>query len=284
MTEIMGLNIFDIVVIGLILLLSIKGLLNGFTKELFGAIGLIGGIFVASYFHKTVAEYIHNNLTDAISINVLNLLSLVIIFVLFLTLATYIGKGVALIGSNDDNISATSRLGGMLIKIIKLFFIFALIVFAFSTKPQVAEKFKDTLDNSKIYPLLKNAGATILNMPIISNIKLGKKEATDSNKTAPSEEIKATETNTTTPTEEKANKTEDKNSIESNATKIEEADTNNTKETIEANATVKTQDTNTTQELNNSIKKTNVTDEANSTVTKNVEGNKTKVDINNSKN
>ena len=235
MTEIMGLNIFDIVVIGLILLLSIKGLLNGFTKELFGAIGLIGGIFVASYFHKTVAEYVYSNVTDALSINALNLLSLILIFILFLAVVTYLGKGIALIG-DDDNISATSRLGGMLIKIIKLFFIFALIVFAFSTKPQVAQKFKNTLDSSKLYPLLKNAGATILNMPIISDVNLGKKEATDSNKTTPDEETKATETNTTTLAKQEANKTEDKKSVESNTTKIEEtekstADATITKET-----------------------------------------------------
>ena len=265
MTEILGLNIFDIVVIGLILLLSIKGLLNGFTKELFGAIGLIGGIFIASYFHKTVAEYVHNNITDALSMNALNLLSLILIFVLFLTVVTYIGKGVALIG-DSENISATSRLGGMLIKIVKLFFIFALIVFAFSTKPQVAQKFKDTLDSSKLYPLLKNAGATILNMPIISDVNLGKKEnkAVESNTTKTQETNNTTEVNTTEV--KKENKT-----VEQNTTTKEE---------------VKTEDQNATasKKEEKSVTDTSKSDDKNTTKAEETENNSTIKDINSTKN
>jgi len=176
MTEIMGLNIFDIVVLALILLLSIKGLISGFTKELFSAIGLIGGIFVASYLHKDVANYIYTNLTNAVSIKLLNLISLIVIFVLFFIIAKYIGKGLSLI-SSDDYISATSRFAGMIIKMFTLFFVFSLIVYAFSTREQVVEKFKDTLSSSKLYPLLKETGATILNMPIISNVSNSKNES-----------------------------------------------------------------------------------------------------------
>jgi len=230
MTEIMGLNTFDIIVIALILLLSIKGLISGFTKELFSAIGLIGGIFMASYFHKDVAEYIYTNLTDAVSIKVLNLLSLIVIFALFFTIVNYLGKGFALIGS-DDYISATSRFAGMIIKMLTLFFVFSLIVYAFSSRPQVTEKFKDTLESSKLYPLLKSTGAAILNMPIISNV------STNSNSeenTTNVEEVK-TDTNATikenNSSSESVNKTEDKNStnvsakLEENSTKLEQNST-----------------------------------------------------------
>ncbi len=284
MTELMGLNIFDIVVIGLILLLSIKGLLNGFTKELFGAIGLIGGIFVASYFHKTVAEYIHNNITDALSINALNLLSLIVIFILFLTIVTYIGKGVALLG-NNDSLSITSRLGGMLIKIIKLFFIFALIVFAFSTKAQVTEKFKDTLDNSKLYPLLKNAGATILNMPIISNVNLNKKVPThnenNENKTTELNTTKAQELNKT----EENNKTEIKKELKTNElnnTSKEDNTTTEVADSKETNAT-NTEDNN-TKEIDNQKIDTNSIKESNSTKVEDTESNNSKQDTNNTEN
>ena len=274
MTQILGLNIFDIVVIGLILLLSIKGLLNGFTKELFGAIGLIGGIFVASYFHKTVAEYVHNNITDALSINALNLLSLIVIFVLFLIVVTYIGKGVALIG-DSESISATSRLGGMLIKIIKLFFIFALIVFAFSTKPQVAQKFKDTLDSSKLYPLLKNAGATILNMPIISDVNLGKKdnkhEGNIENKATESNSTEAKETNSTNTTEAK----EESKAVEQNITSPAKVNTE------EKNATEETESTKKPEEPK---AVTANTEETNSTKAQEIESNSTKQDANSTEN
>ncbi len=275
MTQILGLNTFDIVVIGLILLLSIKGLLNGFTKELFGAIGLIGGIFVASYFHKDVAEYIHKNITDALSINALNLLSLIIIFILFLTIVTYLGKGVALLG-NSNSLSITSRLGGMLIKIIKLFFIFALIVFAFSTKPQVTEKFKDTLNNSKLYPLLKNAGATILNMPIISNVSLNKKAPTNNE----NNETKLIESNSTKAQE--INNTKENNKTEVKKSNNELNNTTSKEENKEMNSTKN--DDNNTKDIEKPKIDTSSTQETNSTKAQELENNSTSEDANSTKN
>lgn len=49
---------FDIIVIALVLILGIKGILNGLIKEVFGLIGLIGGLIVASRF-SDVAEKFH---------------------------------------------------------------------------------------------------------------------------------------------------------------------------------------------------------------------------------
>ena len=219
MSELMGLNTFDIVVIALILLLSIKGLINGFTKELFGAIGLIGGIFIASYFNSDLAKYIHTNITDAVSIKVLKLLSLVVIFLLFWAIVSAIGKGVAHI-SSSDYISATSRLGGMLVKMVKLFFVFSLIVYAFSTKPQVQKDFKNVIESSKLFPLLKDSGAAILNMAA-SNESVAK----DSNQTETNTEVK--ENNQTL---QDSNKTKEESTAkeetktESNATSSEKED------------------------------------------------------------
>ena len=162
MSEFMGINIYDLVVVALILLLSIKGLISGFTKELFSAIGLIGGLYTATYFNDKVASYIHSNISADISVPLLTVIATVVIFIGVWYIASLIGKGFFLIGDGEF-ISITSRLAGMLIKMVALFFIFALITFALSKKPQVAQKFKDTLDSSKLYPLLKNTGAAILN-------------------------------------------------------------------------------------------------------------------------
>lgn len=51
-------SIFDIVVIAITLLLGLKGLFRGFIKEVFGLIGIIGGIFIASRLATTVGEII----------------------------------------------------------------------------------------------------------------------------------------------------------------------------------------------------------------------------------
>ena len=165
MTQVMGFNIFDIVVIALILLLSIKGLLSGFTKELFSAIGLIGGLYAATLFNTDAAQYLYSNVTDALSVPVLKLIATVVIFFVVWYLASLIGKGLSLIGDSEF-ISTTSRLAGMFVKMVTLFLIFSLITFALSTKPQVSERFKDTLSQSKLYPLLRDTGAAILNISL----------------------------------------------------------------------------------------------------------------------
>jgi len=42
-----NLNYFDIVVLGLVVLLGLKGFLRGFIKEAFAFIGIVGGFFIA---------------------------------------------------------------------------------------------------------------------------------------------------------------------------------------------------------------------------------------------
>jgi len=56
----MEFNYFDLVASIIILLLGLKGILNGFFKEIFGLIGIIGGIFIASRFGSDVGNYLND--------------------------------------------------------------------------------------------------------------------------------------------------------------------------------------------------------------------------------
>jgi len=51
-------SIFDIVIVSITVLLGLKGLFRGFIKEVFGLIGIVGGIFVASRAATDIGEYI----------------------------------------------------------------------------------------------------------------------------------------------------------------------------------------------------------------------------------
>jgi len=53
---------FDIIIVGLILFLSLKGIVTGFIKELFNFIGLIGGIALASRINMEVGTFLSENL------------------------------------------------------------------------------------------------------------------------------------------------------------------------------------------------------------------------------
>ena len=55
-------TLFDVVVVSLVLILGIKGVISGLIKEIFGLIGLIGGIVVASRFGVRVGNLISDKI------------------------------------------------------------------------------------------------------------------------------------------------------------------------------------------------------------------------------
>jgi len=208
MDNLLNINMFDAVVIGLILLLSIKGLLSGFLKEFFNSLALIGGLFVASMYKSEVAQYAKEYLNLDLSKNLLELISLIVIFLVSFLVVKAIFKIIDSFLSED--LSLSSRLLGMIIKMFTLFFVFSLIVYGLSSKPQVTDKLKDTLNSSKLYPLLKNTGATILNMP-------------ETNISSDNITVNAVSTNNTD-----TNKKDDSTTVENNTTKESNSTENNT--------------------------------------------------------
>ena len=230
MDGLLNINMFDAVVIGLIILLSLKGLLSGFTKEFFNSLALIGAIFIASFYKSEVAQYAKESLGLDFSTKLLELISLLIIFFATFFIVKLIYK---LLDSFvlDDNISIPSRLLGMLIKMITLFFIFSLIVYALSSKPQVTKKFKDTLNSSKIYPILKASGAYILNMPSNtaqnSESKESSKEANEESKSVTKTDSESKVSNNN---EESSKANQENKTVVDTNTKAEETKENNNTE------------------------------------------------------
>ncbi len=209
--ENLGFNLFDAVVVGLILLLSIKGIISGFTKELFSSLGLIGGLFVASLYKNEVAQYLKDNFLHDISAPLLNLISFLSIFILIFIAFKLIYKLISMIFS-DDYISATSRFAGMLIKMITLFFILAIITFGLSSNPNVFDKLKNYTEGSRLFPLLKNTGKFILNPN--SDLNIPNSNSTDKNTSINTinKEINNTDTNTS----KQINDLDDNKSVEDN--------------------------------------------------------------------
>ena len=57
----MDFNYFDVTIGAIILILGIKGFINGFIKEFFGLAGLVGGVYAASRLSEKAADFIHAN-------------------------------------------------------------------------------------------------------------------------------------------------------------------------------------------------------------------------------
>ena len=153
-------SIFDIVIIGITLALGLKGLFKGFIKEVFGLVGIIGGIFVASRFADVVGQPIAQTLaiTSEATISLIGFVATLIIFwIAIYILGTVISKIFSLSG-----LGFIDRLFGFIFGSAKIFLILAVI----SHSLYQIKSFKDKLDtkfsSSLVFPLLLETGSYIV--------------------------------------------------------------------------------------------------------------------------
>ena len=167
----MEFNYFDLVVSAIILLLGLKGIINGFFKEIFGLIGIIGGIFIASRLGDEVGQY----LSDAI-FKFDN--SAAIGFTGFLATLSAFWLVMILIGAIFKKLSSLSGLG-VLDKILgfafgasKFFLIAAVIAHAAYNIKAVKSTIDSTLSASVLFPILVSTGSFIMKLDPIVNDEL----------------------------------------------------------------------------------------------------------------
>ena len=89
----MEFNYFDLAATAIILLLGLKGVINGFFKELFGLVGIIGGIFIASRFGSAVGELLNNAIFNFDSPGAINFTGFLVTLAIFWVLMIILGYG-----------------------------------------------------------------------------------------------------------------------------------------------------------------------------------------------
>jgi len=163
MMDISTINYFDAIVGGLILILAFKGFLNGFIKEFFGLLGIIGGVYIASRLVDDVSVFIYDNFLKIDNSATLNLLA-------FVSILSIIWISSIILGSLFSKLSEMSGLGfinrsfGFIIGGGKYFLIFALIVTALSNVEVISDNLEKYVGSSQLYPYLKEAGAYLINI------------------------------------------------------------------------------------------------------------------------
>lgn len=153
---------FDLVILAIIVLLGLKGILNGLVKEIFGLIGLVGGVFVASrYSHELgniVAQFVPFKNPNAISIT-----GFVIGLAMFWFGSLFAGKiisnlvVVSGLGSIDSILGFVAG-GG------KVFLVFSIIAFISSNIEIINKNSSKLFENSKLYPILVDTGSYIVKL------------------------------------------------------------------------------------------------------------------------
>ncbi|ECK7639161.1 CvpA family protein [Campylobacter jejuni] len=159
---------FDAFILGFTLLLGLKGIINGLIKEIFGLLGIIGGVFIASKYATQAAEFIQSTfykIENQSLAGFAGFLAILIIFWIVCLLAgNFLSKLIKLSG-----LGFLDRIGGFIFGEAKIFLIFAILVFCVARIDFLNDKLDNFAKNSYTLNLLKETGSFIMNQPLTEN-------------------------------------------------------------------------------------------------------------------
>lgn len=155
---------FDIIIIAVVIILGIKGIINGLIKEVFGLIGIIGGVIIASRNANLVGDlislYIYQ-LSDSAEFFFGFLLALLVFWFVCLMLGNLLSKMLKMSG-----LGFVDRLLGFFVGAAKIFLVLAILAAIVSKISILNQKISPFFEGSKVYPILLSAGQFIMAMDV----------------------------------------------------------------------------------------------------------------------
>lgn len=174
-------NYFDVAVGSIVLLLGLKGLMNGFSKELFGLIGIVGGLFVASHIGGPIGKFLNESLLHFETASAVNLVGFVFTVGIFWLLMVALGAGFKRL-STLSGLGIVDQILGFFVGASKFFFIMSVIVYALFSITAIRENFGAKMEDSVFFKPMVATGDFILHIETseVTGI-LSDKNETDSN-------------------------------------------------------------------------------------------------------
>lgn len=182
-------TIFDMVILGITLVLGLKGLFRGLIKEVFGIVGIIGAIFVAS----RAASEIGNLIAPFLALEnqtTIKLIGFIVALIGFWIIVYLLGVIISKIFS-ASGLGLFDRIFGFVFGAAKVFLIFSVISYALYQ----VQSFKKAIDNktagSIVMPHLISVGSYIIKLDtssITTNIEKTVDTVVDTAKEATSTE------------------------------------------------------------------------------------------------
>jgi membrane protein required for colicin V production len=154
---------FDIITLALIVLLGIKGVINGFIKEVFGLVGLVGGVYVASRYAQDAGIWIDKTFYAFDNKASLFLVGFIGLLICFWLGSLLVGKIIAKL-IDISGLSGIDKLAGFLIGSSKIFFVFSIFFVAISNITFIQTKIETYLSESFMYPIFMDVGEKIINL------------------------------------------------------------------------------------------------------------------------
>ncbi len=180
----MELNYFDVAVGSIVLLLGLKGLLNGFSKELFGMVGIVGGVYVASHLGGIIGKFLSDTLFHFESPTAVNLVGFIFALGIFWLLMVALGAGFKRL-STLSGLGVLDQILGFFVGSSKFFFILSIIVYALFSVTAIRENFEEKMADSFFYKPMLATGDFILSIETSDVTSLLSDEnASDANDTA----------------------------------------------------------------------------------------------------
>ncbi len=158
-----NISIFDIASLSLIFILGIKGVMSGFIKEVFGLIGIVGGIFVASRFAEQMGEFISKNLYEIDSSATIYLVGFITILLLFWIGSLFVGH---IVGNliKMSGLGTLDKLAGFAMGSAKIFLVFSILAVTLSSIDFIKAKADEYMEKSFMYPIFLETGKYIVEL------------------------------------------------------------------------------------------------------------------------
>ena len=181
---------FDIIVGVVILLLGLKGILNGFFRELFGLVGIVGGVFIASRFGTSLGEILSDLIFHFENKAAINFAGFVLALGLFWLMMVGVGVLFKKL-STISGLSSVDKLMGFIVGAGKFFLIASVVAYAFFNIKIVKTNMQATMDKSFLFPILVSTGGYIMKMDMtpIQNDTNETNETNETNATISNKQI-----------------------------------------------------------------------------------------------
>ncbi len=159
----MELNYFDLVVGIIILLLGLKGIINGFFKELFGLIGIIGGIFVASRLGDSIGSLISDAIFKFESDAAISFVGFIATLIVFWAAMIILGMVLTKM-SKVSGLGVVDKILGFIVGSGKFFLIGAVIAYAVYNIQAVRVNLEPTMKTSFLFPVMVEVGSVVMHI------------------------------------------------------------------------------------------------------------------------
>lgn len=174
-------SVFDLIIITITLILGLKGLFRGLIKEVFGIIGIIGAIFVASRISKETGDLLAPVLVlqNEATIKLIGFITaLIAVWLVVYTAGVIVSKIFSASG-----LGVVDRIFGFIFGASKVFLIFSVIAYALYQVQSFRKVMDEKFNNSFVMPHLISVGSVIIKLDT-SDITTNVNKVIDTTKTS----------------------------------------------------------------------------------------------------